>query len=508
MGFSIHDFSHLGNMLTGEFGRGAINSTMEAISKALNLPGKDASLFAVIIHNPGKHIEFDNYLKENFFRFHQSSGQKFLFFTIVPPPQKWLDELKNRLSSLFSQNLQLPSIDLSGITAPYNLDRSIGVLSSTFEIFLGDEPIIMLFRSLEDRSVITFKTNSDLLEQQFKILTDASNIPRVVEDIGPIHNFLMRYECFRHSLSRRNYYDSVIQSLKRVALDITSKISNVPVAEEATARNIREEIGQLQESISRIKQNLQTLTESDEFIDETELQKIYKLNRIITEFELTLAGSTFNVHEVPLYVRLSRLFDRESLGFIETALKFERLVSGRITDGREEELDFSGITMGYAKAFELEINLSFNHFLRIKKDVEMPDYFFKYKPDHTAVYRIERNDRRDIYIDVNRKNDYPPVDDQNWLSLELGRSKVIAMHISGFQTGYADVPQEIQEIFGDRLIRFLDIWEEIKLIRNNGAHLSRTPWDQVQIIKEYFYELLDMGIFESLYELKKKYRGY
>ena len=504
MGYSISDFTDLHTVLENNFRRETINRVLDSINDAIKLPGTDTTLFAVIIHNPRKHIELDTYLIQNFLRLHKSTGIRFLFFTIVPPPVEWINEMIK--SDRFFDESRYPGFNgKNGETQSFDLDDSIGMLSATFEFFIGNDPLVFLFRSLQDKSILTFKTNETIIDRQFTILSDISNIPRLVGDIEKIDGYLRRQELFKDSLTRRNYPDSVMQSLKRVTRDIKYKMS--PQNNQHVARKIEQDISQLNKSVLAIKQNLQSVLETSEFLDETVLEKLYRMNDIISQLQLAFSKSTFKARNDVIYRRLEEYFDEESLRFIETALRFEHMITEGTNRDSIKELDFSGITLGYAKAFELELNLSFNHFLRAKKEIELPEYFFKYKPNQDAVYKIVRKHQKTCYIDVNKRNDYPSNQDQNWFALELGRSKVVAMHIAGFENNYTMVPEEINEMFGERLERFLDIWEEIKIIRNNSAHPARIGWEQVQKIKNDFIELLDMGIFEVLYELKKRYRG-
>jgi hypothetical protein len=504
MGYSISDFTDLHTVLENNFRRETMGYVLESINDAIKLPGTDTTLFAVIIHNPRKHIELDKYLKQNFFHLHKSTGIRFLFFTIVPPPAEWINEMMN--NNLFFNEPPYPGFnDRNGDTQSFDLDDSIGMLSATFEFFIGNDPLVFLFRSLKDKSILTFKTNENIIDQQFSILSDISNIPRLVGDIEKIHNKLIHQEVFKFSVSRRNYAESVMKSLKRVTRDIKYKMGSQD--NQHLVGKIEKDLKKLKAAILEIKQNLQIVIESSDFIDEIELNNLYRMNEIISQLHLAFSKRTFNARKEVLYIQLESFFDEKSLSFIETALKFEQMLENQGEAISSDELDYSGITLGYAKAFELELNLSFNHFFRAKKEIELPEYFFKHQPNHDAVYRIGRDEQRPYFIDVNKRNDYPSDQDQNWLALELGRSKVVAMHVSGFENHYTKVPEEIDDMFGDRLLRFLEIWEDIKIIRNNSAHPSRIGWDQVQKIKKDYAELLDMGIFEVLCGLKKKYRG-
>lgn len=79
MGYSISDFTDLHTVLENNFRQETMEYALKSIPNALELPGTDTTLFAVIVHNPRKHLDLDQYLRQKFYRLHKSTGFGILF---------------------------------------------------------------------------------------------------------------------------------------------------------------------------------------------------------------------------------------------------------------------------------------------------------------------------------------------------------------------------------------------------------------------------------------------
>ena len=50
------------------------------------------NLFAFIIHDPAKHSDFNRKISSAFHRLDHSTGHHLLFFALVDPPERWLQD--------------------------------------------------------------------------------------------------------------------------------------------------------------------------------------------------------------------------------------------------------------------------------------------------------------------------------------------------------------------------------------------------------------------------------
>ena len=122
------------------------------------------------------------------------------------------------------------------------------------------------------------------------------------------------------------------------------------------------------------------------------------------------------------------------------------------------------IVSGLAAAFEREMNSSLTHFLRQILHIDLPKNYWKY--DEIAGQKYAQDGAGKI--DINQKRQHWS-GEENWQALTLGRLRVF-------------VQDNALEGFPVCAVRMLDIWQQIKDIRNRATHGAYLAWMDVDIM--------------------------
>ena len=159
---------------------------------------------------------------------------------------------------------------------------------------------------------------------------------------------------------------------------------------------------------------------------------------------------------------------------------------------QQDDVEFSCVVTTLAKAFETEINLSIVHWIRERLGIELPKYFNVYQKDKSALVIPNIPNPREINFNMNSN--------QKWRPPGIGES-----HLAFRKYGSASGPMELTNLKWDVLDQ---AWNTIKYLRNRAAHTEEIGIENARSIYKLMNQLFDNNLFQDLYSMKRKYRGY
>ena len=128
------------------------------------------------------------------------------------------------------------------------------------------------------------------------------------------------------------------------------------------------------------------------------------------------------------------------------------------------------ILSGLAAAFEREMNSSLTHFIRQILHIDLPKNYWKYDEIAGQKYAEDTVGK----ININQKRNHWS-GEENWEALTLGRLRVFVQN--NFLEGFPVCAR-----------RMLEIWQQIKDIRNRATHGAYLTWIDVDIMLNYYKE--------------------
>lgn len=153
---------------------------------------------------------------------------------------------------------------------------------------------------------------------------------------------------------------------------------------------------------------------------------------------------------------------------------------------KKEDIDFSAVTIGYAKFFEREFNLSIVQLIRKQLDISMPKFYAKYCPIQGNYFVTGKNDFKINFNMFNKNtNEYlPPGLGQSIISFEIIFSKINTRL------------KQTQAIINKGKL--------LNIIRNKSAHPDLIKVDDVRQIQEIIVDLYINGGLLELFEIKNE----
>lgn len=500
MGFPVNNFTVLSTLAKGMLKKIPFDFIEDHVFEEIHRKIIDFDAFAVVVHDPSRHKEFDEYIKEEFYTLHRLTGKNLLFFSLVQPPEEWLEETGSDgfgLSRNFLTNWNIGP-QYRNISS---IDDSIDTLTEVFRVRLGAAPLVLLFKSFLDKRVLVFDTGPDKLRIQLELVVqEIHSNPSIL--IDRIADRMEHHYSNNSYFSLQTYASPIIELLDQMVTEITYKgryYDTVKVKDYFIKRfsKVRNE---LKLFLDRPWKDPYEFNPSPE-----ELAELHERNSIYALTKLKFQNITYR--EDPLVERLKKYFDEDSIVYLHTAVTLKQLLGSVGRQRGVDSLDYACIGIEYGRAFENEINLSLSHFVREQLKVQLPEYFYRFQTGVIAKM-IVSGVKGEFTIDFNDRNTFNVVNNRDWTPIELGRILKAIEAILDPDMLYLNAQDQLTQIFGELKLYILkENWAKIKNIRNKCAHTAPVTLNDIYEVEKAFNNILNAGIFEILADLKNKYRA-
>lgn len=426
------------------------------------------TLFALIVHDPIKNLDFDRYINQNFERLDRITGDNFLFFTLVRPSDRWLERTSNRnhhqylSETQFSQDMQL---DVYGFCKYLNIDYS-------------ELPVIILGNSLTFNGFFSVKTNHRIFGEQME------EISQFCDEVCGFFNMFTDGR-FHHLINRIKKIEQALfinrtKSIADGVIDLLS-IYNESRASSSLSQKIKQEIGDIrsfQKTLSNEDGNYEELLEVG--------------NQRIEDLLLFLATRFSSIAQnQDQFFTLDNGYENESHILLKTFNSINYIINSNGT------IDTSIGIIPLTKIFEIETNLSFVQYIREILYIDMPTYFNKpYKSKERFYFspneKLVGNNPKPIDFNQQKNGKYvPPAIGQSRLAVET-------LFLEKNLPDYFD-----HQNFNN----FLRKWTRLAEIRNQAAHTGHLGKNDFAEVCDIFAWIKNNGFDKSMIELKEDLRN-
>lgn len=443
-------------------------------------------LFGIIIHDPTYHKDFDLYLESQFERLDYITGRDFLFFGLTNPSQKWVQKNHRDYFGIWEDFLLLST---ENRYQTQNESMSAYTLATSLGIAYDDLPVILL--------------TNDFSSNHYQIVkTCPKHLTAQMTEIG-----------YWATQQETKYYDLLDDA------GFNELIKNIDLCGGATAVSADTDIAKtLSDFLAFVlydKRNTNDTRLSREhvsryiadFSNKIKMSrspaKIEQLNLALLGYLAQLRGLT-SENQVRLRNKIGIGLERESGIILDTFDKIAPVYESRLSHLHHEsrmhserynqfidrfdiELDYTPLVMSLCKVFEIEVNLSVVQWIRSQLNIEMPEYFKKYKPDRIS-YTITPSqipDARPIDFNKSRQG--------KWLAPGIGESEMATIRLA---------TQGISPFDTDTFDLLMSNWKILREYRNKAAHVEQIDVIAFENTKSSFNFLIDHGILKNLLFLK------
>lgn len=500
MGFPVNNFTVLSTLAKGMLKKIPFDFIEDHVFEEIHRKIIDFDAFAVVVHDPSRHKEFDEYIKEEFYTLHRLTGKNLLFFSLVQPPEEWLEETGSDgfgLSRNFLTNWNIGP-QYRNISS---IDDSIDTLTEVFRVRLGTAPLVLLFKSFLDKRVFVFDTGVDTLEQQFRLIAREVDQNPLVQVDGLAEIMRARYGASLY-YSLQTYASPIIELLDQMVTEITYKGGNYsPDKVKAYL------IGKFLQVTNEFRRFLQKGAKyPDEYEpNPEEIAELHERNSSYARMMLNIKNVSYR--EDQLVEKMKVYFDEDSIVYLRTAASVKQALEDVGRQAGVDSLDYACIGIEYGRAFENEMNLSLAHFVREQLEIQLPEYFYRYE-EGVIAKMIAYGANGEFEIDFNKVNNFNVVQGRNWSPVMLGNILKAIDSIMDPDMIYLNAQNKLTEIFGDAKLQILkEEWGKIKNIRNKCAHTAQVALNDIHLMERAFDRLYQAGIFGILASMKNKYRN-
>jgi hypothetical protein len=459
---------------------------------------KNYSVFAFILHDPNIHKDFHELLGKQFRNLHRSSGEHLVFFGLVDSPknycltgnQPFYADVREAFELMEENQGEDEILSYSAFAVANSLNIKPEMLPV---IVITHDPRLSTFR--------WYRTCPDKLESQMSRLNGISYDMNDFKQIGG-HSLNQNQEILYKLLEDsdldlcKGMGTSVLnESMARALSDLLGFLiqsqSNLPLKKYNDRQAVK--ISNTQTRIT-LDKAIKSLNQLSKGLENVEIQDIENTNffSIIEELNikiatyLTLLNKRFKEPIDTLPIK-EELLENHSLYLLQTGLEVEAFIQNQ-----KLSLDYSPSAICLAKMFEKEISLSFVHWLRKQRQIELPEYFNRVQPGVKAEI-ISRLHSSEMKINLNMKN----YRDGSWQAPELGKSQKLAESLT---------KQEWLLMGIDNSQILLSNWSDIHRVRNEAAHISKVSLKDIETLKTSLSNLANNHIFEKLSNLKESFR--
>jgi len=451
------------------------------------------NLFAFVIHDPVMHPDFDAYLNSNFKLLHETTGNKLLFCALIKSsdhsPQKVLNDWSNQ------QN----PFDLSNAITPRDASITAFALANALSIPAENLPCIAVARGFQFNEFYWVNSSAN------KISSQLNELGRIALSAGP--------DALEHPTIGKFNKVKLESSLAKTISDVLDFVyatmgNNAKFRKQAVKRT-KETLAKIKFKLHDLKKQITEL--ASDHIDALNIWMASLLaHESIKPPDNICANMAFpNVQTEILYceaiaqnnymeqeeeyqdIGMMALQNRE---FLEQNSYFCLRTGDQCLKSlsQQDDVEFSCVVTSLAKAFETEINLSIVHWIRERLGIELPQYFNIYQNDINALVIPNIPNPREINFNMNSN--------QKWRPPGLGES-----HLAFRKYGPTNGPKELTNL---KWYLLDQAWNTIKHHRNRAAHTEEIGIQDARSVYERMNQLFEHNLFQDLYSMKRKYRGY
>jgi hypothetical protein len=453
-------------------------------------------MFALVLHDPKNHPEFDRKFREIFPRLDYLTGEKMLFFGLTNPPSDWVKANQGR--DYFGIWEKEKLLDPANAYATNDDSLTAYSIANTLEIDYDDLPVLIISNDFQNRSFVVIKTCVQHIEKQLTevgLFATDSPYEVVYLQTEKFKKVLKSIDLCGGEFTIKNLAQSLAKHLSDIlafAINNSNSLNSSEIAKHR--KRVIQEISEGSKTgkdTSLILKNKTILHSflsllSDKFQEKNQLLFKEELNFEL-EPESDYNSSRNNKH---LTIEKERLEKESSIILKGT----EKIISNFEQEYGEKDIaDYSPIIIGIGKIFEKEINFSVVHWIRKKLNIDLPEFFNKYEPGQQCIY-IPSSVENQRSIDFNRGNAY------KWMPPGMGESEHVVS--DWFRKGnyieFFDSATEQELISG---------WNKLRRIRNNAAHMDITDFNSYVSAVDEMNKLSNQNIFSRLFDLKDLYSG-
>lgn len=446
----------------------------EAARKAL----EPFNLFAFVLHDPETHPDMGWVLNEQFERLDLWTGEKLLFFALVDPSQKWRDRARERPyyreltweAGEFANPANAPRSGDPGITA-FSIAHALGIPCE-------DLPCIVVTKNFELREFRCIKTSPKTVGEQLRELGFMAHAQG--GELDERHwEMLTRGEGTPVASLEATLAKTLSDLLSAI---ITSSDEGGHVTNEAK-RHANLALEELQSALKFKKRRAIRGAEPDDEFDRLAVK--------LATFLAQLNVHSDQVDGVQLLIPREYL-EGDSYQMLKTAHRVSQALadphSGFVRQiSQIERFDHTPALICLSKVFEKEANLSIVHWARHISGVALPEFFNRPQP---GVRALVQTPRRQINLNIDN--------DGKWRAPAIGESEHACR-----QLGENQKPEELERVW----LSLFRAWEQIRKQRNRAAHTVLISRVEAQAVEQAMQSLVNVGVFEKFYHLKRRYRG-
>lgn len=457
-------------------------------------------LFCFVLHDPVRHVEFDETLNSRFDSLDRLTGGDLLFFALVDPPEDWRAIASRRSYYGTLSRIERPlgrshgDLERAG-RATYALARKLSIPEAEL-------PCLLVTNDLRGNDFVRFRTCPQYLEKQ---LDDLGGYASRHTELR-VESRYDRYRTVRLSdvMPAERFDLCGGHQVTVLAQNLAAAIADVLSFLQSDLRGMDGHFAAQRQRglIDHFSRLIETVRDDEGGGPEEQVARVEEV-ALDALFLLAL------LHPDPTLSRDIKLplevLEPDVARVLETAFIVDDIIGNyghliepyggyphhggfpRAWDRRA--MDYTVTVMGLAKAFEMETNLSLVQWARKLTGIDLPEYFNKYQPRVQARVALDHGRP----VDMNRQNR------GEWLPPGLGGARLACEALSR-----TSLPPEWEE---EGWAKLLSTWDTIRIHRNHAAHRGIVEAADASAVKAAFGQLAEIQAFEHMYNLKTIYRG-
>jgi hypothetical protein len=457
------------------------------------------NLFAFIIHDPVKHRDFAENLKEQFLDYHYKTGERLLFFALTQPPEQWKDEevqpeYYKHLTDVFHKNRNMAAYPDSTNTNLFEESFNVQAIANTLNIPYDQLPAIVITTHPALWSFRWYQTCTKKIRNQLRGLAFLANdlkqlkeqrlMPREIQE--KMFELLEREYDEDINLCEGKGDEFLTESLATALSELLSFLiqrdHSYSQFNEMAKSQVPIAMARVLEAIKTTKGKLRNDKDNQELSD-----TLASLSEKIATFITLLRRPKRQRGNYQI-----RDFEFDSNQLLEIGNNVGMFIQSY--ENHYPDLDFTPAAICLAKAFEIEINKSIVQWIRKKNDITLPDYYCKVQPGVNGLITPNMNEGKPIDFNKPRQNG-------NWHPPAMGQSYLVAAkNIEKKEWQPYWQPQERKLLFRE--------WQKIADLRNLAAHSEKVSAEDMDQIIDSIKTLNSNMIFGKMAGLRETLKGF
>lgn len=436
-------------------------------------------LAAFVLHDPMEDVRFHRLIDQEFSRLDDETGDHFLFFAFAQPSESWHRRRRNEGHYHLTRGSDLPTLMADDVGLVSN------AIASATGISLDGLPALIVLNPSDFSLLDVFSTGPEIIEQQ---LLDLARISAGRVPSGPEVRHL-GWERVDHVGGGEDFSGSLFSALSAAhagagaALSGSDGWSSKWIVEEASKAAIRA-LEEWQESLGRARARISFSGEDPHSADE-----------LFSKALPLLISFAAYVGDVPSRQLVSdsaiQMMERGSRGSMRAFSRVKAVLADPKEFDLVDELDCAPAAICLGRVLETELNASVVQWVRQLLGAAMPQYFCRLVPGRRMnVPGFQGREPIDLNKGNNSKLFKKTIGEIvavcRWLGLELRIPPV--WNVDGWS-------------------RITDEFEQIRKVRNQGAHSEPVSYEDIRTIESCFQRLDREGDLIHLLEMKMCLRG-